>query len=736
VLNKPQRSANLPAVAAPGPTPLDFVNVPPASNRDLDLGRLWKTLVRRRALFFSIWLAFAGAVAIFTLLQPKNYTTTVKLIAGSSSGPGQGAGGDAGTNLPILNALLAASGVQSSETYAELIQQVPVAQEVIARLALKTDPNTLLDHVRVRPVTDTAILTLSVAWRDPANSALIANTFASVFLDHERQLVAHQADSVITFLQKELPGAEARMRAAQDALAAYQVRSGIVDLPTQTANFVNDSAAVETKRQTAELEARQAAAQLDAVDAQLAQTPPTVEGSRTVAANPVSGTLEAQISSLRVQLGAARKQYTDDYPTVISLKSQLAEAERQLKSQPTSVTSGVSTIPNPVYQQLTQQATTLRAQIASAQTQADGLAAVESADRAKLDALPSQAHRITELQREAKAAQDVYEALERKNQDAMISRTTALSDVAVTQPADASVYRTTPNVPFNIALGIVVGLALALTTVFLTQFIDDRLRTEEDVAERLGLPVLAQIPMLGNGDPKSHKSDPNEWLRPLSVESFYQLVASLRYSSSTPPRTIAFTSADQGDGKSTIALNSAISMGMMKARVLIVDADLRRPSIHAKLRISNEPGLSDVLVGMTSLEEAVRPTEHMGVSVLTCGRPAPNPVALLQGPGFDQLLEQARESYDFVIVDGPALRSIIDGVVLGIKTEGLVMVVSAQQSETRSVRKALDKLRSVEGINLLGVVLNATTPNRKETAPDYYLGVGTAHVSLPPDAPA
>jgi capsular exopolysaccharide synthesis family protein len=154
--------------------------------------------------------------------------------------------------------------------------------------------------------------------------------------------------------------------------------------------------------------------------------------------------------------------------------------------------------------------------------------------------------------------------------------------------------------------------------------------------------------------------------------------------------------------------------------------------MHRKFNMSNETGLSDVLVGVARFEDAVRPTEHPNVSVLSSGRPAPNPIGLLQSDGFDVLLKRARERFDFVIVDGPALRSIADGVVLGIKTEGTVLVISAPSSEGRSVRSALERLRAVGGINFVGIVLNRVRPDRRETS-DYYLGSGQT-ISLQPDS--
>jgi capsular exopolysaccharide synthesis family protein len=710
------------AVAAPesGPIPENF-------GRDIDPRRIWKMLTRRRKLMVLVFFAFVGAVLVFTLLQPRQYTTQTKLISGGSSG---GNAGDftattAGTSLPVLNALLAAGSGSSPETYAELLQQSPVAEEVIKRLGLHSSIGGLLSHVTVRPVTNTSILSVRVNWSDAETSARIANAFAAVFVDRERLLVSHQADTAIGFLEKQLPDAQNHMQAAQNALAAYQVRVGIADLPTQTQADISTLATYDAKEHQAELDAKQAEAQLSVLQGALASTPPFIVGSSSVGANPVLAQLSAQVATLRGQLDAAREQYTDEHPTVIGLKTQLAQAEAELRGQPAQVSSGSSSVPNPNYQQLQQQIATLASTASGALAQAGILQKQRDAFRPKLDNLPDQARRIGDLQREAKATEGFYEALERKYQEAMISRTTALSDVSITQAADPNVYNVTPNFALNLGLALFIGLGLALSSAFVADFLDDRFRTEEDVKERLGIPVLASVPAIDSSDWRS-----NQWVKPLSVEAFYQLVASLRYSSSSPPRSIAFVSPDQGDGKSTVAVNTAISMGLMRARVLIIDADLRAPSIHQKLNLGNDRGLSDVLVGLARFPEAVKPSRHTGVWVLTAGRPAPNPVGLLQSVAYDRLLKKALERFDFVIIDGPALRSIVDGVVLAHKAEGTVMVVSSPRSDGRSVQGALDKLRSLGSMNLLGVVLNGVKADVTENTREHYVGVGQS-ISLP-----
>jgi capsular exopolysaccharide synthesis family protein len=150
---------------------------------------------------------------------------------------------------------------------------------------------------------------------------------------------------------------------------------------------------------------------------------------------------------------------------------------------------------------------------------------------------------------------------------------------------------------------------------------------------------------------------------------------------------------------------------------------LRRPTVHQKLGLKNDVGLSEVLVGMVTFAEVLRPTSHAGVWAITSGARPPNPVALLQGESFDRVLAQARERFDFVIIDSPALESIIDGVVLAMKADGAVLVVSATGTDSRSTRVAIEKLRSVSSVNLLGVVLNQARAEESQYS-DYYLGSG------------
>jgi capsular exopolysaccharide synthesis family protein len=588
-------------------------------------------------------------------------------------------------------------------------------------------------HVLVRPVTDTPIITLLVTWSDPVTSAQIANKWAEVFVQREREMVANQADVAIASLQHDMPAAEEHLKSAQEAMQAYQEEMGIADLSTQEKNDLDFYSSLEAKAHDADVASSQYQSQLEALLSQLAVTPQTIRGNVATVPNGDRASVQAELTKAETDYAAARAQYTDSMPTVIALKARVEQLRAQMRSMPLTVSGGSEMIPNPAYQALEQQADTVRGDIAAAQAQAKGYQEKLKQLKPFIQQFPEQTRRIAELQNTLKHAEDVYNALKQKLQEAQISKATSLSDVTITQPADATVFTRSPNVSFNLLLGFVVGLLLSLTAAFALDALDDRFRTADDVKERLRMPVLATIPRLGGGD--GAQNDP---MQPLAMESFHQLVASLRYTSSTPPRIIAITSSDQGDGKSTVAVNTAINLGLSNSRVLLVDADLRKPTLHTKLGVGNDKGLSDVIVGVADLSDAIRPTAHTGVWVLTSGRPAPNPVALLGDAKFDEVLRRAREHFDYVVVDSPALRAIVDGMIVSYKTEGTVLVVSAESSDHRSVHAAIERLRSVSGpsggVHLLGVVLNRATIDPREST-SYYLGTGQT-ISLPAEHPA
>ncbi len=675
-----------------------FTGVPELPRRSL-LG----VLRRRRALFAATVAGVLALIAAVLAISPKTFTTRVEFIAGTTAPTGQGANPQ--TILPVLNAILGASSAQSADTYAEILRQTPVLERVIAAEHLSLAPRELLTHIKVKPVTNTSILDATVSWSDPEGSARIANRLADAFLDVRRDLIGAQADAAIGYVGGQIPAARARMRASAGALAAYESANGIADADAQTQSALASLSDVERKYAAVEVDRQQAQAQLGVVRGQLAAMPATVSGSHQVAPNPAAAQLTTQLAQLDVQLQTALAQYTEEHPTVRSLRTQEAQLRREIASTPATVVAADTTVANPVRQTIAQNAAALSAQVASDDAQLKVLRAQRARAQPAIRRLPRRAAELAVLKRQAKQDEDVYNALEQKLGDARIARTTTLSDVAVIARASAADATVSPHRAIDLAIGFVVALLLGLGAVSLAERLDRSLKAEDDIVERLGLPVLASLPRLPAGGGPT-------WLRASAVDSFLQLVTALRYASSERLVTIAFASPDAQDGKSVVALQTAIAMAELTPRVLLVDADLRLPSIHTKLDIRREPGLSDVLVGTAGFDDAIRATPHDGLDVISAGTTVPNAYALLQSQAFARFLEQARSRYETVLLDTPACGSVIDAALVCAQTDGTVYVVASHETGQAQAERGLVRLRAAGVRNIVGAVLNKVTPAR------------------------
>jgi succinoglycan biosynthesis transport protein ExoP len=743
----------------------------PLADEGQDWLRYLGPLRARWKLFVAVFFVVVGLVCLITLRTPKTYTTTAKLLIGSTSDPSTHAGSDAGTTLPMLNALLQMSGQQSAETIAELLQEVPIAEQVISDLKLSMTPKILLTNISVKPVTNTSIMAVSADAKTPESSAAIANDFARVFVDRERSIVGSEADNALADLSVQMPKAEQSMRLAQQAVAVAEARLHIPDVDLQKQSLLSQAVSIDSDLATALLEEREAEAKLADTNAQLTTLPQNITNGASVAPNPVMAQLLTLRTQDEVQLQTLLRQYTPEYPSVISLKAQLSEVNKEIARTSSMVVSSRNTGANPIYQQLRGLATTYQTTIKSSNARIAELQRQRQVLTPSLNRLPRQTYRIAQLKSRAKLSEDVYNELKRKFAEATVAKTTTVSGVSLIDPARAEFAIKSPKLLFNIALACVLGMITALTIVYAGELFDRTVRDESDVALLFGLPVLAGIPRMslattGPEDSVKLPSAPHLALksrltsffqRPLShsdvaplalapeyavpsarllpengnrtdsvrkqrvfVESFLQLVASLNYASDEPLRSLSITSPLPGEGKSTVAFNAAVALAEIRPRVLLIDADMRRPTLHTRLGVSKRNGLSDVLVGAMKLDDVVRKSPLAGLDVMTSGASSPNPIKLLQSERFARLLDEARKHYSLVVVDGPAINVVFDGAVIASKTDGTVLVFSSGETEVKQIRRALYRLTTAKAKSIIGVVMNRTPMRVGGKSFEYY----------------
>jgi len=689
-----------------------------------EFSRILDVLKRRCKTLVTIFVAFVSLVIGLTLATPKSYTTTAKLIVGEA---GNQANSD--TQLPVLNALTGIGSGRSPETYVELIQETPVAQRVIDDLQLNTTPSALLGSVRAKPITNTTILDLAVTWSSPQRSAQIANAFASIFVDRERELISSQAGSALSFLSSKLGPAEEAMNEAERELAAFEAAHTKAYINSQTQAALSTVSAVDARIGQVEVDRGQAGAQLREIARQMETTARDIDSSASVNENPVVASLRIELAQVDTQLRAAQRQYTELHPTVIALRGQKASLESQIAQQPSTIVAGHTVARNPTYEHLDVLAASLRDQVASDDAQLRTLKTQLTSLTSTVQALPAESLQLADLQRKTKLAEAVYTTVQQRYNDSSIAQAVSLSDVAITQPASAALAAVQPDLKLNTMLAVLVGLVLGVCGVFIIEFFDNTYKNERDVKRDLPLPVLASIPKLPAGNARYALP----WLRALTVDTFMQIVTSLRYSSDRPLRSLAITSPQQGDGKSTLALNIAMSLAEMgPAEVLLVEADLRRPNLHWKLGLFGTPGLSDALVCLCDVMDAIQLTKHKGLHFLAAGPAAPNPIKLFQSEHFKDIMLRLTERYGIVIFDTPPLQHAFEGALISAQLDGTVMVVSAGKTDSQTTKAAIERLTSIGSPNIIGIILNQTAPPKDNAG---YYRRHNASFELAPTAP-
>ena len=553
-----------------------------------DLGRLYHAVAKRWRLFLAVAGGFVLLVTIVTMLMPKTYTTTVRLLAGRQGTEVAPNGND--TSLPVLNALVLQSGEQSAETLAELAQQHGIAQDVIGKLNLQTTPEALLQRVSVTPVVKTNLLDLKVGWKSSEDSARIANAFADAFVNQERDFVRSQATAAIAFLSGELPKAQAQAQKTASDLARFQAAHGYVDATVHQQDIVSRVASLDQRIDQLSVDSSEAAALLSSVSAQMAALPSTVDSAKEVARNPVSADLLAKLADVETQLVEAEDKYTPRHPAVIALRQQRDALKAQIAGQPSAVISQTTVARNPLYDTLSQQAATYRARIEGDRGQLRALKAERAAYRPAIRQGPQQAVQFGIVAEQAKRAANVYNALEQKYNDALVASSTAISDISIVQAANADDAVKRPRLVTNVAISVVMGLLLGLALVYALDLLDRR-TADRDFAALLGLPVIARIPAL-DGDTEGRLTP---WVASMQMEAFLQLCVTLGLRGKRPAKTLAILSARRGEGKSTIAYHFAKAMATLQPGILLIDADMRQPTLHEKAGCSNSVGLAEVL---------------------------------------------------------------------------------------------------------------------------------------------
>jgi polysaccharide biosynthesis transport protein len=582
--------------------------------------------------------------------------------------------------------------------------------------------NTYQGMVQIEPVSRSRLVNISVSSPDPPLAASIANAHAKAYIEQGVKLRSQASEGARQFLESKLAELKDRVQKSEAALNQFRRGKGIISLDDKE-NIVIDRLADLNKRLT-EAEADRIGFESQARLIKQRD----YDSLPAVISNPLIQGLKQQVVTLEAEYANLSAQFKPGYPKLAQLKAQLDEAKQRLAQQIKAVVEGI----NSAYYASAGKEGNLRAQMNK--QKADALALKD----ASVD--------YAILAREADTNSQLYNSVLERMKEIGVAAAIPSSNISILDSAEIPHQPSYPQKKISILLAALMGLMGGVGLAFISEHFDNTLRTPEEVERYLRIRNLVVVPdffALPKGQP-ARKSftgrrdsrlcvpgdDSTSANMRLSIitEAYRKLRTSIFLSrSEEPPKTILFTSGAAGEGKTMTVSNTAIMFAQLGHRVLIIDADLRRPACHKALRVQNDRGLTDYLTGRDELTNVIKPTSVPNLYILGCGSIPPNPTEIIGSGKMRELLALLKNNYDFILIDSPPVIPVSDAVVLSSIADGVVLVVRGQNTPKHIVKAALSELHKIHE-NILGVVLNRVDVRSAEYS-DYYQYYGPGYYS-------
>ena len=689
---------------------VEFQDERPADPDEIDLLAYWHILLKRRWLILGIVGVSVALALVATLMATPMYraTTVMRLDSADQQILPMTGNSMAGINwdpefLTTQYALLqsrtlaervaddlnlnaeAIARLQPESWLQRLKGLVSPASSAAAAAASKVDATDaerewvtgiIRGGLTVVPVRDSRLVNLNFTSPVPQFAARAANAVADGFIASELDSRFGASNYAKTYLEDQLALVKSRLEDSERELVAFAQKENLVtseggqSLVGQNLSDLNTSlAAAQSQRIRAQ--SRWQAASAGAIP-------------QDMLGNSMMSELQTQRAQLQRTYQEKLQTFKPDYPEMQALQGQLDELAKQISAELASIRASVKS----QYDAALSEERLLTSQLGSLRSET-------------LD-VDNRSIQYNILKREVDTNRQLYDGLLQRFKEVGVASDLRPSNISIVDRAQVPGGRFSPNVMLNTLIGLALGLMLGVLLAFVLEFLDDTLKTPDDIERRLGLTVLGIIPKLaGKQTPAIASTD----LRSAFSEAYRSVRTALQFATDHGiPKVLLVTSAGPGEGKSTTALALGRNFAQLGKRVLIIEADMRNPALHKTIEKPTDKGLSNLLVGDSSLPEVICGGGQDGLDVIFAGPLPPNPAELLSGSRLVSLLAITREHYDQIIIDGPPTMGIADAPILANAAEATLMVVHSGSTKIASAQGAIKRLRAARA-RLLGVVL-------------------------------
>jgi polysaccharide biosynthesis transport protein len=587
--------------------------------------------------------------------------------------------------------------------------------EIPAEAATPADANdspyvdAILSRVMVEPVRGSRLVDVYFDGADPDFAARAVNTLVDEYIAQNLEIKVANVTNQLQWLASEVKRQEATLQESERAMAEYretQDAGALADNQNIVITRLNQLSDEATKARTDRILKQ-------TVWEQVQQAGRDQETLSVILQNQNVQSLRGRVAELRRRQVQLTERYFDKHPDVIKVNAEIADAEQQYNLEIQKAVQNARTD----YEAAVSRERELSRELDRQKTAATAL------NRLSVD--------YSVLQRTAETNRQTYNDLLRREQELRVIANSRANNVRIVDRAQVPGAPFTPNHRRDWMLALLFGTALALAAVFGLDYLDDSVRTPEDVKRRLQLPLMGLVPSVrGERHPLLSGPVPHDF-----GEAFRSLRTSLMAQKSTnSPHLVAVTSAQPLEGKTTTAANIAMALAVGGARVLLIDADMRRPSVHKVVRLNNDRGLSQLLAGQARMREVVLRTHDPNLLVITAGRAPSNPSELLASERMRALVAGLESGpFDWVIIDTPPILAVTDSAIVAPLVNAVMFVVGAEMTPWRLAERAVETLRGNSRTPLFAVLNKVDFARNKYYYSRYY---GHQYKSYYAEAPA
>jgi capsular exopolysaccharide synthesis family protein len=698
-------------------TPQRLYSIPETPEEEIHLRDYLSVIIRRRWYFITFFIVVVTTVTIGTFMMKPQYKATITIKIDKEN--------------PNILSFKDVVGLERAEedyyqTQYKILKSNNLAKRVIRSLRLYDDPefvkkrnednqegnilgkkSSLLDDeiepdiitsflskVEVSPLQKSRLVNVSFISHSPELSARVANEIGRAFIDlniESKFEATHQAKE---WLEKQLEVMKARVEQAEEKLNKYAEESGIILI--EKINEKGDSKEAENivSKKLAELSTELTTATSDRISKEalykeISKGDP--ESSSVVMNNPLITELKKKLVMLEADYQEQLKIYKPEYPKMVRLKESINQTKDKIKKEIEKIVSSIKKD----YEIAVKREKQLKATL-------------ESQKKEALD-LNQKAIQYQILKREADTNKELYNGLLQRLKETGVSANLTTSNIQILDKADIPKTPFKPKKTLNILLSVIVGLFGGIGIAIFVEYLDNTIKTPEDLEKKVYLPPLGYVPY--HADNKDNL--PVEYIAHVDgnspISEAYRSIRTfiLLSTGGNPPRVIMVTSPIRSEGKTTTSLNTAISLTKSNSKVVIIDADMRRPKLHNIFSVENIAGLSTFLSGNINFgEHLIKKTYVENLDLISSGPIPPNPAELLSSSRFQELIYNLYSIYNFIIIDTPPVIGISDPLIISSYTDGVILVIRSGMTDKNAVKEARRLLLSINA-KILGVVLNS-----------------------------